>query len=308
MPRTSSVPRRTVGSVLLACLAVLPPSTVDSQVRERQPTVRAAPDVWLARPHRAITPYRINTTVSAKPVLVVPASHAVDLRPQISSLGIAIRDQGSRGTCSVHAVAFLLEFGYAKQSNLPLRNLSEEYLNRAANIAGKNSGDGDYFSNIDLGFQQLGVVTERDLPYAKTFDQSATLSATLMSKGQQRPRLTPDWIKPWDSSSGASARQVEAVVNSLRAGIPVAVGMWWPKQGAFATDVIGGVPVMRDVGKAQMFDGHSVALVGFVVHASYPGGGYFILRNSWGDGWDAGYGYVSFDYIGKYANDLLAYL
>jgi hypothetical protein len=54
---------------------------------------------------------------------------------------------------------------------------------------------------------------------------------------------------------------------------------------------------------------HSVALVGYGEGKEFPGGGYFIFRNSWGPEWgDEGYGYMPFDYVLKYANDLVVYL
>jgi C1A family cysteine protease len=55
-------------------------------------------------------------------------------------------------------------------------------------------------------------------------------------------------------------------------------------------------------------DGHSVVLVGYAQHSQLSGGGYFIFRNSWGNTGDKGYGYLSFDYVRKYANDLVAYI
>src|SRR6185436_12334119 len=55
-------------------------------------------------------------------------------------------------------------------------------------------------------------------------------------------------------------------------------------------------------GEAQV-GGHAVCLVGFQDQASAPGGGYFILRNSWGTTWGslnpygAGYGIIPYKYI-----------
>ena len=65
---------------------------------------------------------------------------------------------------------------------------------------------------------------------------------------------------------------------------------------------------MNDPGKANVVDGHSISLVGYANATQFPGGGFFVFRNSWGTGFgDKGYGYVSFDYVKKYTNDLLVY-
>jgi hypothetical protein len=301
----SRVPRLPAAGVALALIV----SAAAVPAQSTSGTVRAVADssTVITSPYRALTPYPIGAAASTRArVLLAPAT-AIDLRPSIAALDLPIRNQGSRGTCSVHAMTFLLEYVYTKHKNVPYRNLSEEYLNTAANLAANNKGDGDFFGNIAAGYTKYGVVTERALPYKSAYDPYLVLPSTLLASGQQVTRLTPVWIKTWDPSNGASAAAHEATLDLLRAGYPVAVGMWWPVKSAFALDTIGGIPVMRDVGKAKLFDGHSVALVGFQKDVSFPGGGYFILRNSWGSGWDAGYGYVSFDYIRKYANDLVAY-
>src|SRR5436190_23586245 len=65
-----------------------------------------------------------------RPVLTVDNQPDVDLRPEIASLGISIRpNQGGRGTCSVFAMTFLLEFMYAKNYGSKNADFSEEYLN-----------------------------------------------------------------------------------------------------------------------------------------------------------------------------------
>lgn len=287
---------------------LVPAEPAPAQTREtRAAHHEAAQSAQMVRAYTGIAPYTIDVAVSTRPPATLPPLVAVDLRPQIDQIGIPIRNQGSRGTCSVHAIAFVLEYVYNRFENLAYRNLSEEYLNRAANLAAKNESDGDFFHNIDLGYQTYGVVTERDLPYQAAYDPAAGLSAALLAKGQAVPRLTPDWIKKWDHETGASERQLEAVQHALGSGRPVAVGMWWPVEAAFSTHLVGGVPLLRDVKKSMLFDGHSVVLVGFLKNSEFPGGGYFTFRNSWGAGWDDGYGYASFDYIRKHANDLVTY-
>ena len=59
----------------------------------------------------------------------------------------------------------------------------------------------------------------------------------------------------------------------------------------------------------EVFDGHSIDLVGYKVSNAFPSGGYFISRNSYGTGFGAeGYGFMSFDYAKKYVNDAVYYL
>ena len=58
------------------------------------------------------------------------------------------------------------------------------------------------------------------------------------------------------------------------------------------------------LGNEQAIGGHAVCLVGYVDTASSPGGGYFILRNSWGTAgfgsaspFGPGYGTIPYQYI-----------
>jgi hypothetical protein len=57
----------------------------------------------------------------------------VDLRPAIERFGLTVRDQGSRGTCSVFATTSLIEYHAARAQKLNGLDLSEEYLNWAKN-------------------------------------------------------------------------------------------------------------------------------------------------------------------------------
>ena len=53
--------------------------------------------------------------------------------------------------------------------------------------------------------------------------------------------------------------------------------------------------------------GRRIDLVGFHQSSAFPGGGYFIFRNSFGPSFgDAGYGFVSFQYLRTYSNDAIA--
>jgi C1A family cysteine protease len=94
----------------------------------------------------------------------------------------------------------------------------------------------------------------------------------------------------------------------------VATGIWWLEE--FDTVTVANVPLLKeypqkdnsntDSSKNPMFDGHSIDLVGFHEGREFPGGGYFIFRNSFGSGFGQdGYGFVSFAYIREYSNDAI---
>jgi Papain family cysteine protease len=232
----------------------------------------------------------------------------VDLRPTIEALGLAVRSQAPRGTCSVFAMTFLLEYAYDTRLNSGLTDLSEEYLNYVTNLVSGNTGDGDYFSNLNDGYQAWGMATEAEEPYQTM--EVASIRQALLNAGRLWTRFEADFIKPWDSTKGASQDQLDRAIAYLDANAPVAFGGWWPTSWA-TTDVDGvqvmSVPAVSGKGTA-VTDGHSVPLVGYRKDSAFGGGGYFVFRNSWGDTWwDKGYGYMPFEYVLTYANDLVAY-
>ena len=239
--------------------------------------------------------------------LINPNSRpTVDLRPQINQLGLSIRSQEARGTCSVFAVTFVLEFMYRTRINVAVTDLSEEYLNFASNEVVGIFDDGSFFHDLDKGYIKHGIVPESKVPYQST--QVTTIDRSILDEGSRWSRLQSDFIKPWDSSKGASNAQIDRVTAYLDQGIPVCFGGFWPTNGNYRITTIHDIPVMDTPDRVNVHDGHSIVLVGYRRQADFPGGGYFIYRNSWGDTFgDQGYAYMSFKYVKTYANDLLAY-
>jgi hypothetical protein len=231
----------------------------------------------------------------------------VDLRPNIKQFGIGIKNQGNRGTCSVFALTFLLDYMYAKNQIYTNTNLSEEYLNYASNLAIGQYADGGFFDALDLGYQNYGMVNEAQAPYHSSYNPPFVASQALLKKGEAiSPRFKVNFIKPWDVTTGLLASQVQAIETQLKDGRPVAVGVRWPNN--FQTETIHGLQLMKTPPANGVFDGHSIDLVGYKASNAFPGGGYFIFRNSYGTGFGAdGYGFMSFDYAKKYVNDAVYY-
>jgi hypothetical protein len=245
-----------------------------------------------------------------RPVLTIDNKPDVDLRPEIAALGIPVRpNQGARGTCSVFAMTFLLDFMYAKHYGFTNADFSEEYLNYVSNLAIGQQVDGGFFDQLDKGYQKYGIVNESLAPYKSSFDPNMKLRDTVLKTGSAiAPRLKQHFIKAWDVNTGLQASQLLAILFQLKQGRPVAAGLRWPKEGKFATEKILGLTLMKTPPPGDVFDGHSIDFVGYKASKSFPGEGYLIFRNSWGTGFgDNGYGYMSFDYAMKYVNDLIEY-
>ena len=300
MRKTKSGIRASTAIVLaLLCAAATSAQVTTSQVR-RQPDVRV----------RRITAKPVIQTL-AKLLITAANQPDVDLRPEINSLGIAIRPgQNGRGTCSVFAMTFLLEFMYGKNYGMKNADLSEEYLNYASNLAIGEQNDGGFFDQIDLGYQKYGIVAEALAPYKSSFQPNLAYRPNVMAKGESlQPRFKAHYIKKWDVTTGLQPSQLLAILFQLKQGRPVAGGLRWPKADPIPTQTIAGITMMKAVPPSEVFDGHSIDFVGFKASDKFPGGGYLIFRNHWGTGFmDEGYGYMSFAYASKYTNDLVEYV
>ena len=303
---------------------------VTSTVRITSQTAGRVPPSPTFAPHPPQTistsnPGRNPNWRPAVPVYVTFTEHfasgrapKVDLRPIIMRRGLAVRDQGNRGTCTVLATTFLIEYQRAAMTSAhgSAAALSEEYLNWAGNKATGEDGDGGFFTKMISGYQTWGIAPNASMPYRSTYDPkhpAPPSAATIEAAKAMFPVRYPFTIlKVWDNTKGMTPAELQRVLGTLRSGRPVAAGIWWLTN--FATVTVDGIPLLKDYPRSAnsganppMFDGHSIDLVGFYESRAFPGGGYFIFRNSFGPSFgNAGYGFVSFQYLRVYANDAVA--
>jgi hypothetical protein len=202
----------------------------------------------------------------------LPAS--ADLHPQFDRLGLVRRVQDARGTCSVFTMAGALEFAAAKQAGHG-QILSVEFLNWAANQS-RPPRDGGIFSDMWKGFAAHGICAERLMPYQPIFDPARVPEPEAIQDAHARMKagLRHHWIKRWNVTTGLTEDQLTAIKRTVAGGWPVCGGFRWPNNPIWVEGVLQMCP------STNVFDGHSVLLVGFKDEPAQAGGGVFLFRNS----------------------------
>jgi hypothetical protein len=220
---------------------------------------------------------------------------SVDLRPDFEARGLSRRRQGGRPTCSVFTVTGALEYAVARKRGTGTR-LSVEFLNWAGHKATNRAVDGGFFSELWEGYEKFGICKEQTLPYQDRFDVDLQPSDAVLSDGMSLADLglSLRWIKEWNPETGLTGEEFQAIKVALSQGHPVCGGFRWPKQAEWIEETL----QMR--APDEVFDGHSVILVGYRDDSGQPGGGAFIIRNSGGDGSD---GFIPYEYARHYLND-----
>ena len=225
---------------------------------------------------------------------------SVDLRPRFEALGLTPKSQAPRGCCSLFALDAVLEFEWVQASGKTVR-LSEEFLNWASHQSNGRTTDGSFFSDAVRGARMFGLCEEALMPYAQSYDPQALPSAQALADAVTRQRITAVWVKEWDVKTGMTDEMLRQIRRSLADGHPIAIGLRWPNEEHYGP---GHILQMPSVGK--VFDGHSIALVGYRDDAAQPGGGLFLFRNSCGPDWgDRGYAWMPYVYAQAYGNDAL---
>lgn len=219
----------------------------------------------------------------------------VDLRPRLDAWGLPPRRQGERPTCSAFAVTGSLEYAVACRQGQGTR-LSVEFLNWAGRAATGRTADGGFFSELWEGYARYGVCPEAALPYREALDAALQPDGAALdaARALQGLGLALHWIKEWNPETGLAEAHLAQIRRTLASGWPVCSGLRWPKQACWQADVLQMCP------PAEVYDGHSVLLIGYREDARQPGGGLFFIRNSAGDGRNEALPYA---YVQAYTND-----
>ena len=207
--------------------------------------------------------------------LTIPAS--VDMRRWAAP----VQDQGDEGLCTAFAIAGAIEIAIGQQ----------------------------YFGRVKLSERHIWSFYRWPNLYAAVvaLDGKPIISDSAWPYNRRRPVVT--WTDQSASFRGAqSVQQLETVAGAIRA-------LAGNKPLIFGTEVTanferrfvnrgsgrGVIPLKSGSGREPVTGAHAMTVVGYKMDNQVAGGGYFIVRNSWGKDWGAGgYGYLPFGWCSQY--------
>ncbi|MCX7801239.1 MAG: hypothetical protein N2109_12970, partial [Fimbriimonadales bacterium] len=146
------------------------------------------------------------------------------------------------------------------------------------------------------GFLAFGACSSDLAPYHESFRTGWSPSEEAMRQARdlRDEGLELAWIKEWDPKRGLERREFRTVLDALAHGTPVLMGLRWPKKLADEQGEVRWVP------PDEVFDGHSVLLIGYEIERAAEGGGRFLALDSGSHGPLVR---LTFRFVRSYAND-----
>lgn len=213
--------------------------------------------------------------------VAVPPS--VDLRAQCSP----VRDQGQLGSCTGFAIAVgLREFleisnggSFTGLSPLFLYYEERKIEHTISQDAGAQPRDGMKV------LTKLGCAPETDDPYnISAFTTPPTATALKDAK-------------PFKVAAYHRLQNLDEIKTCLAGGMGLMIG--FKVYSSFESSAVaqtGNMPMPAP--NESVVGGHAVFVAGYMTDASWAGGGYLIVKNSWGTDWgDKGYFYMPWAYV-----------
>jgi hypothetical protein len=259
--------------------------------------------------------------------------HTGQYTPNFSNV-TSVKDQGPRGTCTAFATASAIEATALTSFSLPT-NLSEQAL-YGFGLLGDTSVNDGYYSGDYLS--AMGNGSYSAVPYEASWDYNRAISrwspyttppfadscdgygsACSETIGEDPLVCTSSqcfYAYPVPANDGikvtsSSAIVLPTAVSVLQMGYPVILEFTTTSD--FEHPGAGGY--VNYTGNSTSLGGHAVHAVGYLTNLQVvagatlagidilgvplaAGGGYFIIKNSWGDGFgDGGYVYVPYSYV-----------
>ena len=211
-----------------------------------------------------------------------------------------VQNQGERGTCVAFSVTALREFSDTKS-----QKLSEQFLYWACKMLdGHEDQGGTTIHTAMAALAERGICPQDCWPYnpekeEKSEHQGPPPAAALKNAAS----LVMENARPVAINNISHYKHVLAG-NGGVGGAPVAIGILvfdsWLRSAA--TNRTGKI-TMPLPGEPPLQWGHAMLAVGYQDDPGAPGGGYLIVRNSWGTDWaglspeNAGHAMIPYAYV-----------
>lgn len=229
------------------------------------------------------------------PPLTLPNS--IDLRP----FAREIEDQGHLGSCVGNASCSALEM-QAKIHGTDI-NLSRlfMYYNIRREFQNPVTDDGAYPRDAFKMGRLYGICTENIWPYVESeVNNQPDTSAYQAAPNNKSIRYYR--IDPYVSQTIIDVKTAISNNNPVLLGMPLG-----EKFNNMTHDInTQNYPKVTDnYGDNKIIGGHAMNICGYVNDVNKPGGGYFIVENSWGSNWgDNGFWAMSYEVAQADASDL----
>lgn len=214
------------------------------------------------------------------------------------------RNQGARGTCVSFAVTAIHEF--FRRKNGTVVDLSEQFLyDEIKKLDGFPNTCGTWQVKAAIVLKTLGQCLETVWSYnsALPCNANGTQPATAKAEAASR-KLTLHTLPKTDVGAIKRALAGGGVVGF---SIPV-FDSWYQNQTSRRQGRIT-LPLPNEASAG----GHAMCLIGYQDQANVPGGGFFILRNSWFGAWGqqspygSGNGVIPYAYIAQHNWEALTF-
>jgi len=241
-------------------------------------------------------PPEMRAQVATPESIGLLATVSLPLSVNLISFMSPVRFQGARGTCVSFALTAIHE--YARRAQGTPEDFSEQYLYHQMKLIDGSVACGTWQR---YGAQVLGTkgqCLEITWPYNPNLP--CNKNGVLPPDADSEAAEYPTSLVPVVSTDVAAIKAALADRRPVGISIPV-YNSWYLNPETQRSGRIT-MPLSNDV----QAGGHAVCLVGYQDDPSSPGGGYFILRNSWGTNWGyqdpygQGYGTIAYQYISGY--------
>jgi len=185
-----------------------------------------------------------------------------------------IKDQGDCGSCWAFASTGALEsYTQIHGTYNATLNLSEQIL---VSCSGAGSCNGGYLDSAASYIELTGLPPEKDDPYTAT---NSACSAAVSGWTSATDKVsTWEWISDGVPPTASTLKNALYTYGPLVVTMNVYSDFYAYKSGVYTYTT------------GTLEGGHAILLVGYADDTSSPGGGYFIVKNSWGTGWGEPYG------------------